>query len=153
MKILRVAGVLFLCAAVSGLGHTNQSVIFRVSSPSNTVINLDFIQPSLGFLSCPNSAVGVTNQIQRAYRLDGESNWVDYVQLESTSMTPIILNPPDDDGMVFIPSGILQMGDSFGESTSDERPVHSVCAGGIFMGKHEVTNDEMVQVMQKKGNP
>jgi len=51
-------------------------------------------------------------------------------------------------GMAYIPSGSFQMGDTFGEGNSDELPVHNVYVSGFYMDKYEVTNDEMVQVMQ-----
>lgn len=51
-------------------------------------------------------------------------------------------------GMASIPAGSFQMGDTFGEGTSSELPVHSVYVDGFYMDKYEVTNDKMVQVMQ-----
>jgi formylglycine-generating enzyme required for sulfatase activity len=45
--------------------------------------------------------------------------------------------PPD---MVYISGGSFQMGDSFSEGGSDERPVHMVTLDSFYMGKYEVTN-------------
>jgi len=42
--------------------------------------------------------------------------------------------------MVFIPAGTFAMGDSFGEGSSDERPVHTVTLDSFYMGKYEITN-------------
>jgi len=42
-------------------------------------------------------------------------------------------------GMVLIPAGSFQMGDSFGEGDSDERPVHTVFVSAFYMDKYEVT--------------
>jgi formylglycine-generating enzyme required for sulfatase activity len=42
-------------------------------------------------------------------------------------------------GMVLIPAGRFQMGDSFGEGDSDERPVHTVTVSAFYMDVHEVT--------------
>jgi len=51
-------------------------------------------------------------------------------------------------GMVFIPAGSFEMGDSFGEGCSDERPVHTVTVSAFFIARYEVTNDEMAEVLQ-----
>lgn len=41
--------------------------------------------------------------------------------------------------IVLIPAGSFQMGDSFGEGDSDERPVHAVEVSAFYMDKYEVT--------------
>ena len=46
---------------------------------------------------------------------------------------------PAPTGMVLIPAGSFQMGDSFGEGDSDERPVHTVTVSAFYMDKYEVT--------------
>ncbi len=139
MKMLRVVGVLFLCVVASGVGQTNQSAFFRISSPSNAVIS--GFDPVAGTLSCSNAVAGTTNQLQRTYDLAGTSNWVDFVQLASNTSviteTIIDLDPPE--GMAFIPGGIFQMGDTFREGGFDEHPVHSVYVSGFYMDKYEVS--------------
>ena len=45
--------------------------------------------------------------------------------------------PPD---MAYIPDGTFEMGDSFAEGASDERPVHTVTLDSFYMGKYEITN-------------
>ncbi len=55
---------------------------------------------------------------------------------------------PAPAGMVLIPAGSFQMGDSFGEGDSSERPVHSVTVSAFCMDKYEVTKalwDEVYQ--------
>jgi len=42
-------------------------------------------------------------------------------------------------GMALIPAGTFQMGDSFGEGRSDERPVHTVNVSAFYMATHETT--------------
>jgi eukaryotic-like serine/threonine-protein kinase len=42
--------------------------------------------------------------------------------------------------MVKIPAGVFQMGDSFNEGDSDERPVHTVQMDSFDMCKYEITN-------------
>jgi formylglycine-generating enzyme required for sulfatase activity len=45
-------------------------------------------------------------------------------------------------GMVSIPGGTFQMGDSFGEGDSDELPRHSVMFSPFNMSKYEITNGQ-----------
>lgn len=45
--------------------------------------------------------------------------------------------PPE--GMVLIPRGSFQMGDSLGDGYSDERPVHAVTVSAFYMDQYEVT--------------
>ncbi len=42
-------------------------------------------------------------------------------------------------GMALIPAGSFQMGDSFSEGNSDQRPVHTVFVSAFYMDKYEVT--------------
>ncbi len=41
---------------------------------------------------------------------------------------------------VAVPGGCFQMGDTFGDGDSDEKPVHQVCVSDFSIGKYEVTN-------------
>ena len=50
---------------------------------------------------------------------------------------------------VWVPKGCYQMGDTFGEGESDEKPVHEVCLDGFWMGKYEVTQAEYRKVTGK----
>jgi formylglycine-generating enzyme required for sulfatase activity len=44
-------------------------------------------------------------------------------------------------GMEFVrvKGGCYQMGDTFGDGDSDEKPVHEVCVGDFYIGKYDVT--------------
>ena len=53
---------------------------------------------------------------------------------------------PND--MVPIPGGTFLMGDSFAEADDDELPVHSVTVSGFWIRATEMTNDEMIRVLQ-----
>ena len=46
------------------------------------------------------------------------------------------------EGMVLIPAGDFVMGDTFGEGSSDELPVHSVTVSAFYMGETEVTKTQ-----------
>jgi len=49
--------------------------------------------------------------------------------------------------MVYIPDGTFQMGDSFGEGSSEERPVHTVTLDWFYMGQYEITNGQYCQYL------
>ena len=57
----------------------------------------------------------------------------------SLEVRPRTLPAPALGGMVLIPAGSFQMGDSFGEGDSDERPVHTVTVSAFYMDRYEVT--------------
>jgi len=48
---------------------------------------------------------------------------------------------------VKVPAGCFQMGDTFGDGQSDEKPVHEVCLDGFLIGKYEVTQGQWQAVM------
>jgi len=50
--------------------------------------------------------------------------------------------------MALIPAGLFQMGDTFNEGLSSERPVHSIYLTAFYMDKYEVSNEKMREVMQ-----
>ena len=50
--------------------------------------------------------------------------------------------------MVLIPAGEFAMGDAFAEGCYDEIPVHTVTLSAYYISRFEVTNDEMVEVLQ-----
>ncbi|MBU1567034.1 MAG: SUMF1/EgtB/PvdO family nonheme iron enzyme [Proteobacteria bacterium] len=43
---------------------------------------------------------------------------------------------------VLVPGGCFQMGDTFGDGSDEEKPVHEVCVDGFYMGKYEVTQGQ-----------
>jgi len=53
--------------------------------------------------------------------------------------------------MVFVKGGCFDMGDTFGDGYSNEKPVHEVCVDDFYMGRYEVTQKEWEAVMG--GNP
>jgi formylglycine-generating enzyme required for sulfatase activity len=48
---------------------------------------------------------------------------------------------------VFIKGGCYQMGDTFGDGSSDEKPVHEVCVDDFYLGKYEVTQGQWREIM------
>lgn len=57
------------------------------------------------------------------------------------------------DGMVFVKGGCFEMGDDFAGEPIDEpytsikKPVHTVCVGGFYIGRYEVTQRQWTEVM------
>jgi len=49
--------------------------------------------------------------------------------------------------MVFVKGGCYQMGDTFGDGDSNEKPVHEVCVDDFNIGKYEVTQGQWKAVM------
>ncbi|TAN44631.1 MAG: formylglycine-generating enzyme family protein, partial [Nitrospirae bacterium] len=49
--------------------------------------------------------------------------------------------------MVLVKGGCYQMGDTFGDGDSDEKPVHEVCVDDFYIGKFEVTQGQWQAVM------
>lgn len=43
---------------------------------------------------------------------------------------------------IYIKGGCYQMGDTFGDGYSNEKPVHEVCVDDFYLGKYEVTQGE-----------
>ena len=61
---------------------------------------------------------------------------------EITNITFITGGTPPPENMVLIPAGSFDMGDHFGEGSSDELPVHNVSLDAYYMNKYEVTQLE-----------
>lgn len=67
--------------------------------------------------------------------------------------TPPPPPPPSSgvDGMVLIPAGEFEMGDSIGDGWNRERPVHTVYVDAFYMDTYEVTNAEYAAFLNAKG--
>ena len=52
---------------------------------------------------------------------------------------------------VFVKGGCYEMGDTFGDGDSDEKPGHTVCVDDFYIGKYEVTQGQWKKIM--KNNP
>lgn len=48
---------------------------------------------------------------------------------------------------VFVKGGCFQMGDTFGNGGSDDKPAHEVCVSDFSFGKYEVTQSQWEKVM------
>jgi formylglycine-generating enzyme required for sulfatase activity len=57
--------------------------------------------------------------------------------------------PPDN--MVFIPGGTFQMGDQFGDGSSDEKPVHAVTLSDFYLSRTELMVGEFADFVEATG--
>ena len=48
---------------------------------------------------------------------------------------------------VLVKGGCYQMGDTFGEGSDNEKPIHEVCVDDFYMGKYEVTQGEWQKIV------
>lgn len=55
------------------------------------------------------------------------------------------------EAMIFIKGGCYEMGDTFGDGSSEEKPVHTVCVDDFYMGRYEVTVGEFRKFADETG--
>jgi formylglycine-generating enzyme required for sulfatase activity len=48
---------------------------------------------------------------------------------------------------IFVKGGCYEMGDTFGDGDSEEKPIHEVCVDDFYLGKYEVTQAQWEKVM------
>lgn len=122
IPIVRVGG---LWAAQVAPAFAQAARFFRIAGPVPTTITRVTTDGTVTWTNQPTNA---TFTVQTTMVLSGASNWVDWVQVPATNTVTVHrisdLNPPT--GMVLIPAGSFEMGDTFGEGHSNERPVHTV---------------------------
>jgi len=53
--------------------------------------------------------------------------------------------------MVLVQGGTFQMGDTFGDGNSDEKPVHTVTVSSFYMSRYEVTLGQFSQFVRESG--
>jgi len=69
------------------------------------------------------------------------------VDWELTTKGDAIVDETTGMEMIFVQGGCFQMGDTFGDGESDEKPVHKVCVHDFYLGKYEVTQGQWKAVM------
>lgn len=73
--------------------------------------------------------------------ISGKVDW------ELTAGAKAFKDPITGMEFVFVKGGCYQMGDTFGDGESDEKPVHEVCVNDFYIGKYEVTQAQWEKVM------
>ncbi len=139
MRLQRIATVTAFVLGIAGsLWAQNDHVYYRLVSPTNT--QLLSISPN-GRITWSTAATGAYGIVQQTANIQAESNWAELLQYPATgavfSLRIFDLFPPE--GMVFIPAGRYQMGDSFAEGGSDELPIHSFTIRAFYIDRHEIT--------------
>ena len=66
----------------------------------------------------------------------------DYNDLALLAAQWLAPDPRVPDDMSCIPGGTFAMGDSLGDGSSDELPVHTVTLDSLYMGKYKITNGQ-----------
>jgi formylglycine-generating enzyme required for sulfatase activity len=74
------------------------------------------------------------------------------IEVAASASTPPVtgrsfVDPVTGMEFVFIKGGCFEMGDTFGDGNSDEKPVHRVCLDDFYLGKFEVTQGQWEKVM------
>ncbi len=82
---------------------------------------------------------------KKIYIKQNHTTILDYTLKKGTAYRKTIITPSGIE-MVYVAAGTFQMGDTWGDGESDEKPVHSVTMSGFYMGKYEVTNAQVVDV-------
>ncbi len=77
------------------------------------------------------------------FNVDNDVDLADFAGFQRVIGTSFV--PPP--GMVFIPAGEFQMGDTFTEGQTSERPVHAVCLDEFCMDAHAVTNQQYADAL------
>jgi len=132
MKTMVYCALTLLAFLIGNQGAAAQGTrFFRISGPAATTIMA--FRPD-GTLVWSNAQPGATYTIQTVATLPGGSNWVNYVQLPTTSAFNtnqlISLIPPA--GMVLIPAGSFTMGDAL-DSEYDAVPTTNVSVSAFYM--------------------
>ena len=72
------------------------------------------------------------------------------IQQSKAQHLPAVTKPTDsatDIELVFVKGGCFDMGDTFGDGSKDEKPVHEVCLSDFYIGKYQVTQGQWKKVM------
>jgi len=135
--LLGVAAAALVLAAV-GTQAENYAMYFRFLSTTDSVIE---VGGDDGLVLWSSSAASVSGMFQRASSMEPTNEWLDYVQYAGDGgvVTQRLADWAAPEGMAYVPGGIFQMGDTFGEGESDELAVHTVFAGEFYMDRTEVT--------------
>ena len=114
-----------------------------------------------GQLTWSNVLLNAAYRVEWASALTGTwyQSWQNLQYIEARSNTPMTVDvptfyrvvqyaAPPPAGMSFIDGGTLQMGDNYGEGTSDELPVHNVYVSAFYMEQTELTKSKWTSVYQ-----
>lgn len=141
-------GTLFSSAfgAIGSVSEQEDTCRYFKVVGSNSVTITDF-NTGTGEISWDNSILYEEYVVQTTTNLM-EGNWVDYTREWATGDICRIkvqdFSVPAE--MVYVPGGYFTMGNTIDPSPIYTVEPHLVHLDGFYMGKYEVTNDEMVEV-------
>ncbi len=128
----------FLILVLAALPRAQAAQFFQIVGPGATTITSADVD---GFLSWANTTFPATITIQTTSSLVSPVVWTDYIQVPVTAAATTVRvldpNPPTD--MAFIPAGLFTMGDTFGDGSNYELPLHDVIVSEFYLDKYEVT--------------
>jgi formylglycine-generating enzyme required for sulfatase activity len=118
------------------------TIYVAVSADGGTTWNVPVftLQGAVG----PGVTPGTNLHIQWNAGTDWPSQFSTQCQVRITAADSTA--PPAPSGMVYIPGGPFQMGDTFSEGDADELPVHSVYISPFFMDQFDVTRELWLNV-------
>jgi formylglycine-generating enzyme required for sulfatase activity len=149
MTRLIIFGIVISALLMTGTAPgQDRCTFFRLvadgSAPHIATVNAD------GTIGWPNFAGDISGRIQRATGLAGESNWTDYVEYAGARTSFIVRvhasQPPA--GMVLVPAGVFQRGDSLGDGGNNELPVRAIYTDAFFTDPFETTKELWDSVYQ-----
>ena len=132
-----------LTMATAGVARAEDEFFLRFVSTTGSLVTE--VRPN-GEAVFSNAADSVSGRFQRATDL-AVSNWMDYVQYAESGATATqrLFDPNPPEGMAYVPGGIFQMGDTFGEGGWNT-PVHTLYVSEFYMDKTEVTQGQWDEV-------
>lgn len=68
---------------------------------------------------------------------------------ETTMPNAVFIEPVTGMEFLYVPPGTFMMGDTFGDGSDNEMPVHEVVLDGFYLGKYPVTQGQWNRVMGK----
>jgi formylglycine-generating enzyme required for sulfatase activity len=125
---------LFVAAVALVLGGTAAPVLGNGDYNGDGIIDLADYVEFAGCLAGPGEGLDTGCDVFD-FDTDSDVDLADFAGFQRVFGTSTI--PP---GMVLIPAGEFQMGDTFTEGYADERPVHAVYVSPFYMDRYEVTN-------------
>jgi formylglycine-generating enzyme required for sulfatase activity len=117
------------------------------SVPSGTCT----IQRATSLIASGTQSATVSGEISRMITPDETNTWLTYAQHSVTSSTTSTrcYDPRVANSMQYIPAGEFTMGDHFDDGLHwDEKPEHRVYLSPYYIGKYEITNEQMIEVLQ-----
>jgi formylglycine-generating enzyme required for sulfatase activity len=142
---------IFLAVVLSGFHRASviaaePAEFFRISGAAGSEIT-GFSEE--GIITWNSSEAPTSFLIERSFELRaGEWAPITRGTLSNQTWSVKVQDPATPARMVFIPGGQFTQGDIFGDIGNLARPVHQTVVSPFFIGRYEVTNDEVRTVYQ-----